>query len=543
MSKLGRQLVAAAVATTALVSGAGLMSAQATPIGPSTTTPKMRTYVPPRVSWGTCADAGLRQSGARCGLMTVPLDYAQPKGPKIKIALSWIKHTTADSSAQGLMLVNPGGPGASGLAMSQIGQWVPKGAGDAYDWIGFDPRGVGASQPRLNCDGNYFPYNRPDYSDPAQEQVWLDKAAGYAAKCDAAGGALLDHMTTRDWVRDMESIRTLFRAQQINFYGFSYGTYLGQAYATAYPSRVRRMVWDGVVDWKDAWYEANFAQDPAFEKNLNIYFGWIAQNNATYGLGATAAAVRANWQSLLDASRQSPLGGKLGPDEWLDSFVSAAYYVYDWPGLAEDFVAAKNGSYAPMIARYGGANGSGPGSDNTYAVYNAVQCTDAPFPADWTTWKARTTQVAQTAPFLTWSNTWYNAPCLTWGAKQATTRPTMKDAGVPPVLLISETNDAATPIAGARTARATFRNSRLIEGLKGTTHASSLSGVRCVDYAIADYLINGKLPPRLAGDVSDLKCGAVPPPSPASANARGAARSDRLPADLRAIITDQPVRR
>jgi hypothetical protein len=119
----------------------------------------------------------------------------------------------------------------------------------------------------------------------------------------------------------------------------------------------------------------------------------------------------------------------------------------------------------------------------------------------------------------------------------------MKDAGVAPILLISETNDAATPIAGARTARATFRNSRLIEGLKGTTHASSLSGVRCVDYAIADYLINGKLPPRLAGDVSDLKCGAVPPPSPASANARGAARSDRLPADLRAIITDQPVRR
>ena len=527
------------MACLALVTGLGATSAQAVPIDPAARHPRQRAYVPPPVAWKR-ADQTLFREGAQCGLLTVPLDYANPAGTKIKLALSWIRHRTTNAKAQGLMLVNPGGPASPASTMSRLGPYVPKDAGDAYDWIGFDPRGVGAQPAPADLRRHYFGYHRPDYvtTTPEQEDVWLTKAAGYASKCDAAGGALLDHISTADWVRDMDSIRAVFKARQINFYGFSYGSYLGQAYATAYPYRVRRMVWDGVVDWTKVWYDANFDQDTAFEGNLDRYFTWIAQHDAAYHLGTTASAVKQVWVDKLAESRTAPLGGKLGPDEWTDAFVSAAYYVYGWADLAAAFAAAVSGDYGPMTAEYDSANGSGPGSDNTFAVYNAVQCTDAPFPTQWSTWRADTQRVAATAPFLTWSNTWYNAPCLTWGSPAAATKPAINGKDSPPVLLISETYDAATPFAGALQARATFPRSVLIEGVNGTTHAGSLSGVSCVDNRIADYLLTGKLDARQPGSRSDVRCGAVaPPPAQAAALARGTtASSDRLPADLRASL-------
>ena len=134
-------------------------------------------YDPPPIDWDvTCSNAGLQAAGARCGLLTVPLDYADPTGEKIKIALSEIPHTEGVKS-QGIMLVNPGGPGGSGLTLSRLKDFVPNGGGDPYDWIGFDPRGVGSSQPSLACDPNYFPPNRPDYvpTKSSDEQFWLDR--------------------------------------------------------------------------------------------------------------------------------------------------------------------------------------------------------------------------------------------------------------------------------------------------------------------------------------------------------------------------------
>src|SRR5262245_3224926 len=109
------------------------------------------------ISWGACDVPALADAGAQCAMVSVPLDYAHPAGAQIKVAISRIKHTVADSQAQGVMLINAGGPGVAGLAnaLSTFGQLVPNGAGGLYDWIGFDPRGVGESQPALSCDPNY----------------------------------------------------------------------------------------------------------------------------------------------------------------------------------------------------------------------------------------------------------------------------------------------------------------------------------------------------------------------------------------------------
>ncbi|MCW2756532.1 MAG: peptidase [Nocardioidaceae bacterium] len=507
-------------------------------------THKTPSYTPPPIAWAPqCASASLQAAGAQCGLLTVPLDYAKPNGTKIKIAVSRIAHKTSDAAAQGIMLVNPGGPGGSGLTLSRLGAFVPKGGGDPYDWIGFDPRGVGSSQPSLACDGNYFPYARPDYVPFTKtlEKFWAKKAEGYAKKCHQVGGKLLDHLKTTDTVNDIESIRKALGQQQINYYGFSYGTTIGQVYATQHPDRVRRMIFDGVVNPAEDPYTSNLGQDVAFEKTEDLFFAWVAKYDGVYGLGDTQQKVKKLWLQMLDKTRQAPLDGKIGPDEWTDAFLSAGYYVYGWEDTANAFKAAVAGDYAPIIEAYDGANGAGPGSDNGFAIYLGTQCTDAPWPQSAKKIKRDNWATYAKAPFETWANAQFNGPCLPWKGKAAKKPFKVDGRNVPPVLLIAETYDAATPFGGAIEARKRFPKSVLIEGVNGTTHAGSLSGVSCTDDRIADYLLTGALDARVPGNQSDVKCDPVPAPDPTAAAAAQrkatATTGLALPADLREVIT------
>lgn len=482
-------------------------------------------YTPPPIRWGTCPTASLQKAGASCGMVTVPLDYAHPHGTKIQLAVSRVLHNTSDAAAQGVMLVNPGGPGGSGLEYSRLGPAVPEGGGDPYDWIGFDPRGVGDSVPSLTCDGDYNAPGRPAYDPEAgTKRFWLAKTAAYSRDCKTSAAAeILRHDHTTDWVADMESIRKALGVKKINYYGFSYGTYLGQVYATLHPDRVRRFVFDGVVDPRDIWYQANLAQNKQFDRNIDTYFDWVADHNAAYGLGTDGRAVRALYYKVLDDLTYDP-DPNFGAADWADSFQSAAYYVYNWDDLAHVLVAAAHGDLGPAKAWYD--DPTGPGADNEYASYLAVSCTDAPWPS-WRTQERDAYRIASFAPFLTWGNTWFNAPCNTWPAPAST--PVHVDGRrVPPILLIEETNDAATPWPGAIEVRKRFPGARLIEGVGGTTHAGSLSGVSCTDDRIAAYLLHGTLDPRKPGNNrSDVQCPPVPPPAatPVTATAAGVAPS------------------
>jgi len=207
-------------------------------------------FVPAPIAWGECESERLQEAGGECAMLDVPLDYADPQGEKIQIAVSRISHTSPEDEYQGGMLINPGGPGGSGLNLAVLGGSVPEEAGKTYDWIGFDPRGVASSSPALSCDPNYNAYDRPEYepSTPEPEKTWLDRSAGYSKACEEKNGKILDHVRTTDAVADMDSIRQALGAEQINFYGFSYGTYLAQVYGTLHSERMRRVVMDGVVN-------------------------------------------------------------------------------------------------------------------------------------------------------------------------------------------------------------------------------------------------------------------------------------------------------
>lgn len=495
-------------------------SSPAAPVVPDAPTSAAHSYTPPKIDWGECEDSRLKAAGADCGFVTVPRNYNNHDGMKIRLAVSRIK-ADPDVRYQGAMLVNPGGPGGSGLGLARLGESVPKNAGQGYDWIGFDPRGVGSSEPALTCDPGVTDPVRPYYSPTTSERLraWAGRSKGYAEDCGDKNNQMLSHMRSSNTVYDMESIRKALGRWQLNFYGFSYGSYIGQLYATKYPAKVRRFVLDGVVNPGRAWYPANLDQNYAFEETMRAWFDWVAENDDVYGLGSTGEEVRDFWYETRARLVHWPRPG-LGGDEWTEVFLGAGYYVYGWDDLAHVLVAASKDDFTPAAQEYAAANPGTPGSDNGYAVYLATECTDAPWTRDWSVWSKDAWTAHGKAPFMSWSNTWFNAPCKYW-PRQGGQRAWMGSTKAPGMLLVAETHDAATPYSGALSARQRFPKSVLIEGKGGTTHSGSLSGVGCVDNRIADYLLEGALPERTSGNSSDVQCEPVPPPEATAPNSVG----------------------
>jgi pimeloyl-ACP methyl ester carboxylesterase len=509
---------------------------------PHTAASPARSAAASSITWGTCTETDLAQAGATCGDLAVPLNYSHPSGPKIEIAVSKIAHTSSAKDYRGIILTNPGGPGGSGLDLNtflvaQLQADKLSAAAADYDWIGFDPRGVGSSTPALSCDPNYFSADRESY-DPTTASIlsyWLSRSAKYDKACEtqsAAQSALLDNMTTIDSAKDMNSIRQALvgPSGKMSYYGFSYGTYLGQVYATLYPHTLNQLILDSNVDPGSIWYQANLNQDIAFNRNVNIWFAWLAKYNSVYHLGTTEAAVSKRWYAELKTLAKHPVNGVVGPDEWTDIFLEAGYYQQTWLELGSAFADWENTHSAAaaknLVALYQGIDT--PGNDNEFAVYNAVQCTDVQWPTSWPVWQRDNTAVNRIAPFETWDNAWFNAPCLNWPAPaQQPVRVASHGSGyaIHSALLIDETLDAATPFEGSLEVRKLFPNSVLLAEPGGTTHADSLNGNLCVDGAIASYLETGKTPPRHSNAEWDFTCKPLPVPNPTTASAAAAASS------------------
>ena len=493
------------------------------------------------ITWGTCSDETLAEFGAECGFLSVPRDYSRPTGPKVKLALSRVRHTVPDDQYQGIMLVNPGGPGASGLIFAILGAFVPNGVGEAYDWIGFDPRGVGASIPSLHCNPTYSAGPRPPY-DPFTRHIevaWLSRVTTYADDCGRAGSRLLDHVKTIDSVRDMNAIRVALGASTINYYGYSYGTYLGQVFATQYPTRVRRMVLDSNVDPRRVWYDANLDQDIGFETVLQLFFKWVARYDNVYGLGSSRRVVEAKYYSALDTLAANARG-ELGAAEWSDAFIIAGYLQASWPDVAAGFAAYVNDDDpGPALDLFHGSVDTT--DDNGYAMYLATECTEGFWPSMWSVWRRDNRRTAREAPYLTWGNAWYNAPCAFWPAESS--RPIeVRDRKVPPILLLGETLDAATPFRGSVEVRHRFEASSLIATKGGTTHANSLfGGNACVDDRVAAYLADGSTPKRVHGAGPDVVCPATPEPVPVGAAT--AVRTQTLSVDAKRRLQEKMFRR
>ncbi len=228
-----------------------------------------------------------------------------------------------------------------------------------YDWIGFDPRGVGSSKPALTCDPGFYGYDRPPFNPSTAEieRKWLNRSSSYAKACKnsrAGRAGLLGHLKTIDTINDMESLRKALGQKQINFYGYSYGTELGQDYATLHPDRVRRFVLDSNIDPSRTVYQQNLDQDKAFQKTIGIYFGWLAKNHAVFHLGTTRKQVSRGFYAERKKLDKHAAGGIIGGDELTDALLTAGYYVYFWVDIGHAYADLVNkGDYSGIKDWYG----------------------------------------------------------------------------------------------------------------------------------------------------------------------------------------------
>ncbi|HEY5832410.1 alpha/beta hydrolase [Streptomyces sp.] len=472
------------------------------------------------IGWAACpADWGL-PSAVQCGWVTVPVDYGKPFGDTIRLAVDRATSTGTPAERQGALLYNPGGPGGSGMRFPlRVTNASPlwKNAAKAYDFVGFDPRGVGRSAPISCQDPQDFvkaPKADPVPDDEADKLAQRKLAEEYANGClERTGAAVLSRMTTPDTARDLDVIRAALGEKRLNLLGVSYGTYLGAVYATLFPTHVRRMIVDSVVNpaRDQIWYRNNLDQDIAFQGRWEDWQAWVASYDSVYHIGDTPSKVQKKWEELRAAAKANPIGGVVGPAELLGFFQNAPYYDSTWALVAGVWSRYLAGDTQALVEAAGPDLSDTAGnatSENGNAVYTAVECTDARWPTSWRTWDRDNTALHAAHPFLTWANAWLNLPCATWPVKQRTPVEVRSDQDLPGVLIVQSARDAATPYGGALELHRRLAGSRMITERDAGSHGVTGLVNPCINARVDAYLIEGTLDPQ------DVVCGPHATPVP-----------------------------
>ncbi|MFD6426737.1 alpha/beta hydrolase [Streptomyces sp. NPDC060198] len=459
------------------------------------------------IDWADCPADYALPTPIQCGWVTVPLDYTKPNGKQIELAVDRHASTGTAAERQGALIYNPGGPGGSGLRFptritNKNPIWTKVAA--AYDFVGFDPRGVGHSAPISCADPQEYvkvPKADPVPDTEADKLAQRKLAAEYAAGCAERSGDLLPQMTTLNTARDLDVIRAALGERKLNYLGVSYGTYLGAVYGTLFPGHLRRMVVDSVVNPEQGniWYEANLNQDVAFQNRWEDWQAWVARNDSVYHIGDTPQKVETAWLTLRAAAKKNPIGGVVGPAELIGFFQSAPYYDSSWAPVARTWSAYRAGdtqalvdAVAPDLSDTAG----NAATENSNAVYTAVECADAQWPTSWRTWDRDNTRLHRDYPFLTWANAWMNLPCATWPTKRQTPLEVKTGKGLPPVLIVQSTRDAATPYEGAVELHKRFKGSRLITEKDAGSHGVTGLLNTCVNDRVNTYLLTGRTDSR-----------------------------------------------
>jgi pimeloyl-ACP methyl ester carboxylesterase len=471
------------------------------------------------VDWKDCPKDWGIDKPIQCGFVTVPVDYADPDGRKIKIAVDRAKSTGGKDDRQGSLIYNPGGPGGSGMSFpTRVTRdnplWTK--TAKAYDFVGFDPRGVGHSAPISCMDPQEYvkaPKADPVPDDEADKTAQRKLAEEYADGCKERSGDLLPHMTTPNTARDLDVIRAAVGDKKLNYLGVSYGTYIGSVYSTLFPTHVRRMIVDSVVNPSrdQIWYKNNLDQDVAFQTRWEDWTKWVAKHDDTYGIGDTAAKVDKQWEKLRAEAKKKPVGGVVGPAELLAFFQNAPYYDQTWAQVAKAWSSYVKGDEKPLVDAAAPDMSDKAGNkqaENGNAVYTAVECTDAKWPKSWEKWDRDNTRLHEQYPFLTWSNAWLNLPCATWPVKQQQPVEVGADKGLPPVLITQSERDAATPYGGALEVHKRLKGSRLITERDAGSHGITNVKNPCINERVEKYLLKGDV------DAKDVTCGPHSEPVP-----------------------------
>ena len=464
--------------------------------GEAATDPALAAFYGQDLQWADCS------GGFECSRLTVPVDYARPAGETLSLALVRLRTSATGDDRLGSLVLNPGGPGASGVEYARAAEGVTsQTVRDHFDVVGFDPRGVGASAP-LRClpDAavDEFLTTDPTPDDAAEVQSLDERVTALGEGC-AAAGALAAHVDTRSVARDVDVLRAALGDDKLNYLGKSYGTYLGAWYAELFPQRVGRFVLDGVLDPALSSEEVNAGQAAGFEVALRSYVqGCLGDDDCplTGGVDDGVAQVRAFLASL-DAR---PLPTSTGRDlvQGL-GYLGLAYPLYAqalWPQLSEALTSAFAGDGTAMLAladAYAHRGADGTYLDNSSTVIYAVNCLDRddaetlPQVQDTV---ARFEAASPTfGPFLAWGS----LACTNWPVPPVGEVRAVRAEGAGPILVVGTTRDPATPYAWAENLARELSSGRLLT-YDGDGHTAYGTGSGCVDTAVDTYLVAGVEP-------------------------------------------------
>ena len=504
MRRLRSVLVAAATAL--LLAGCGVL-----PTPDVTTTPDvtgvpadLRPFYGQSIVWKDCGD------GARCSTVAAPLDWARPGGDRIRLALA-MRPATGDRI--GTLFTNPGGPGASGVDFVKSSAAIfSSDLRKHYDIVGWDPRGVGASTP-VDCYGtkalDRFLFSDPDLPEGSAELRRQTEQAGidFGRACERETGPLLAHVGTADTVRDLDMLRAAAGERRLDYFGFSYGTTIGAAYADRYPTTVGRMVLDGATDPATTSFEESLANTRAFGEALRSYLADCVKSSACPFRGQTVDSAIDTIADLLIALRESPIraeDGRAVNSVVLRTAINAALYDRgSWKYLTQAFTGVLRGdpALAQALADSYVERGQRGYTGNLFEAIYAVNCLDKPVTTGRAALEREGEQLDAADPLRRADNAddLGDPVCANWPVPPQGSPAPVTATGSPAILVLGTTGDPATPYEWAQSLAGQLPKGVLLT-LVGQGHTAYRDGDACINDRVDAYLVRGTVP-------SAVRCG------------------------------------
>ncbi len=459
------------------------------------------------LDWSTCYEE------FDCTDLRVPINYADLTVGTFKIAV--LRYKAQDQAKRiGSLIVNPGGPGGSGVDYAYNAEYVfDPDVLDRYDIVGFDPRGVNRSAP-IECltdeetDASYASDAKPD-TEAELEQALAD-SKDFINKCENAN-EFLNHYSTAEAARDMDILRAALGDKKLNFFGKSYGTYLGTLYAQFFPEKVGRMVLDGALDPNISILQQSVSQAKGFDEALDAFLADCAKQDDC-PLPKNKEEATAKIIALFASSATTPLPrkAKVKNDERTATesliVLGTASALYDdvegWPKLRTAFLQGQQGygdTFLDLADQYTGRSSDGTYMSNELDSGAIIDCLDWPDTRSIEKTKADVKSFTDAAPVFGPYLAYTNIACkyLTPPTKDKLTRSTNKITSIKtaPIIVIGTTRDPATPYDWAVGLHKIFNTSTLIS-LDADGHTGQGRGSACVDDAVDLYLLQGKTPKK-----------------------------------------------
>ncbi|HUW79152.1 MAG TPA: alpha/beta hydrolase [Candidatus Nanopelagicaceae bacterium] len=461
--------------------------------------PSLMKFATQKLVWNSCYQT------FQCTKVTVPLDYSHPNARTITLAVT--RHLATDQKHRlGSLLLNPGGPGGSGVDYVLAADYIAtKQILARYDLVGFDPRGVGRSTP-IHCltdtetDRMIALDGTP--TTPGQIKQLMDASKTMADLCQLRAGAMLPFIGSTNVARDLDLLRAVLGDAKLNYLGKSYGTLIGAIYADLFPKRVGHVVLDGAIDPTVPNNEMNLDQARGFQIALGDYITSCLKKHNCPG-GNTRAAVLGRIGKLLADSDITPVPSKTGrvatQSLVLLGIVSTLYDSEGgWPSLTIALNQAYKGDSTALLYLsdyYVDRNENGHYTTNSNDIGYAVNCLDKDSRETVAQMQADAKKMAKVSPDFGAYLAWGLAPCDFWPTPPAPYPAPIAAKGAGPILVVGTTHDPATPYQWAQ-GLANQLQSGVLLTRDGEGHTGYMMGNNCIDQAVDRYFLTGKTPAK-----------------------------------------------